>query len=82
MSYEIVLEKRAEKELRKLDKVPRTMLCNKINELSEDPLKHGELEGCRYRRVRSGDYRAIYTISGNQVRILKIGHRENVYKRL
>jgi mRNA interferase RelE/StbE len=50
--------------------------------LLTDPLKFGEplrrsLQG--FRKLRVGDYRIIYKIKNNQITILKIGHRKEVY---
>lgn len=41
-----------------------------------EPLRRS-LKG--YRKLRIGDYRVIYRIKGNEVIILKIGHRREVY---
>jgi mRNA interferase RelE/StbE len=41
------------------------------------PLRH-TLSG--YRRLRAGDWRIIYKIENDNVKILKIGHRKDVYK--
>lgn len=48
-----------------------------------DPLRYGlplrrSLQG--YRKMRVGDYRVIYRISGATIVILKIGHRKEVYE--
>ena len=43
-----------------------------------DPLKRS-LRG--YRKLRVGDYRVIYRIEKNNVVILKIGHRKEVYNK-
>ncbi len=49
-----------------------------------DPIKYGEplrrsLQG--YRKLRVGDYRIIYALKANQITILKIGHRKEVYNK-
>ncbi len=50
--------------------------------LLTDPINYGlplrkSLQG--HRKLRVGDYRIIYRIEGQQVIILKIGHRRDVY---
>lgn len=53
----------------------------KLITLSNDP-NHGEkLKMCDFRKVRFGDYRAIYEIDhdNGRVIILFIGHRKGVY---
>ena len=50
--------------------------------LSQEPLKLGKpLRGSLlgYRRLRVGNWRIIYKIAGNTVRIAKIGNRKDVY---
>ena len=52
--------------------------------LAVDPLRFGDplkrsLQG--YRKLRVGDYRVIYRIEQENVVILKIGHRKEVYKK-
>ena len=52
--------------------------------LAIDPAKYGEplkrgLQG--YRKLRVGDYRVIYKIDKENMIILKIGHRKEVYKK-
>ena len=51
--------------------------------LTKEPVKLGKplrysLFG--YRRLRIGDWRVIYKISGNIVRIVKIGNRKDIYE--
>lgn len=52
--------------------------------LLRDPIKYGEplrrsYQG--YRKLRVGDYRIIYRVDSNEIIILKIGHRKEVYKK-
>lgn len=35
-----------------------------------------------HRKLPAGDYRVIYRISGNEIIILKIGHRKEVYMKI
>ncbi|MBU4313152.1 MAG: type II toxin-antitoxin system RelE/ParE family toxin [Candidatus Omnitrophica bacterium] len=43
-----------------------------------EPLKRG-LQG--YRKLRAGDYRVVYKVSRENIIILKIGHRKEVYRK-
>ena len=50
--------------------------------LVQDPVLYGEplrrsLKG--YRKLRVGDYRVIYRIEHNEIFIIKIGHRREIY---
>lgn len=60
----------------KIKKAIEEKLCN-------DPVRFGKplqysLKGCR--RLRVGDYRIIYLIEKDEVLIVKIGHRKEVYR--
>ena len=41
---------------------------------------HGKLR--KFRKFRVGDYRLIYTVSGNKIIVVAIGHRKEIYKLL
>ncbi|MDO9350111.1 MAG: type II toxin-antitoxin system mRNA interferase toxin, RelE/StbE family [Deltaproteobacteria bacterium] len=43
------------------------------------PILKGQFAGLRKYRV--GDYRVIYAILGDDVLVLRIGHRKDVYKK-
>lgn len=84
-SYKVVWRTSAERELRKL---PREVIANLVElatALSIDPFRHGavKLAGADHTwRVRSGDYRLIYSVAGGTlvVEIVKVGHRREVYR--
>jgi mRNA interferase RelE/StbE len=70
--------------LKKLPKVEAHRVLNQVEEeLSKNadtyPILKGQFAGLRKYRV--GDYRVIYAILGNNVLILRIGHRKEVYKK-
>lgn len=53
------------------------------NRLMLNPIKyglylHGSLKG--YRKLRVGDWRIIYSVVHNEVRIIAIGNRKDVYQ--
>lgn len=47
--------------------------------LAGEPLRQS-LKG--HRKLRVGDYRVIYRVQGNEIIILKIGHRKEVYSKV
>ena len=70
------------KDLKKIDHSQRNRLLDRIeNELSEDPASgkplHGNFKGLF--SYRCGDYRVIYTIARENILILRISHRKDVY---
>lgn len=84
-SYKLVWRTSAERELRKL---PREVIARMVDltaSLAADPFPQGaiKLAGAEHTwRVRSGDYRLIYSVLANVlvVEIVKLGHRREVYR--
>ena len=48
-----------------------------FDELAPEPL-HGEWKG--FFRFRIGDYRVLYSVRANVIRIAVVGHRRDVYR--
>lgn len=83
--YEILLENRAEKDLRKLPRDIYRRVVHTIDGLAQNPRPHGsrKLVGSESDwRVRVGDYRVVYEILDSQrlVRIMYVRHRKDAYK--
>jgi len=81
--YKIVLTKRALKDIEKIDIKTKTHIGNKLKSLTDDPMKISKklsnpIIGTY--RYRIGDYRIIFDIENNEVIILRIGHRRDIYK--
>ncbi|WP_455378085.1 type II toxin-antitoxin system RelE family toxin [Petrachloros mirabilis] len=83
-SYEIIVKKSAERELRALPKRDLRRVTKRLQILSHNPRPPGseKLSGHDQYRIRQGDYRMVYTIDEDQrvVAIVKIGHRRDVYR--
>jgi mRNA interferase RelE/StbE len=81
MSFDIFIDKRAAKELEKLELSIKNRIKEELRSLREDPEKGRVMKPSTYRRLRVGDYRAIYAIDWkeNRIRVLWIGHRKEVY---
>ncbi|MBI5754511.1 type II toxin-antitoxin system RelE/ParE family toxin [Candidatus Peregrinibacteria bacterium] len=87
MIFEIkYAEKVVKEEIPKLPKIPREQIQKDIEkklttmpEIFGKPLRKS-LKG--YRRLRIGDYRVIFRIEKNTVKIFKIGHRSTIYNDL
>ena len=85
MSYQVVLKPAAQRQLRKLTLEIQKDLIALIESLSEQPRPLGckKLKGRQNQyRVRSGDYRIIYSIEDLtlMIRVIKVGHRRGVYE--
>ena len=85
MTYDIQFTNAANKQFKKLSKVVQRQIKPVIDTLANNPRPHGyiELHGKLkgLYRVRSGDYRIIYTVSDQTllVLVLKIGDRNDIY---
>ncbi len=83
MSYEVLILRRAQKELADLPKADYERVRDAVVALTENPRPAGckKLVGREGWRIRSGDYRVIYEIDDTQqkVTVLHIGHRRDVY---
>ena len=81
MSYAILLHPKANDFLKTAEKNLKQRLKQKIKELSSNPKKGKKLKHSDFYRLRIGEYRVIYELDLNkeQVTVLYIGHRKNVY---
>jgi len=84
LAYNIVYKKSVQRDLKKLSKAEARRVLNQVEEeLSKNadtyPVLKGQFAGLRKYRV--GDYRVIYAILGDDVLVLRIGHRKDVDKK-
>jgi len=82
LAYNIGYKKSVERDLAKLPKAEARRVLDRIEEeLSEKADSYPVLKGpfAGLRKFRIGDYRVIYAILGNDVLVLRIGHRKDVY---
>jgi len=83
--YEILLERNAERDLKKLPKDMFDRVLLGIKSLAQNPKPHrvrkivGSKNGWR---IRIGDYRVIYEVDeeGRAVKIMRIRHRREAYR--
>ena len=85
MKFQIIWSESASKEFKKLDRTVANRIFKKVSQLSENPYYSNvtKMIGDPYFRLRVGDYRIIFDIQNDMLRILvlKVGHRKNVYKK-
>lgn len=82
--HQVILSKRAEKDIKKVDNSYRSRIFAVIANLSKNPYIGKKLEGDYqdFYSVRVWPYRIIYEIYKKEVMIyiIKIGHRQGIYK--
>jgi mRNA interferase RelE/StbE len=85
MSYTLQLERIAQRQLAKIDKLYFDAINEKIIALKTNPRPPGckKLEGRDAWRIRIGDYSVVYEINDGilLVLVIEIGHRKNIYKK-
>lgn len=88
MKYKVIYEKRAIKNLSKIDKGQQALIISWIEKNlvnTDDPKKYGKaLKGNlkEYWRYRIGNYRVLADIDDGQIKIFisNIGHRKEIYE--
>lgn len=83
--YQVLVERAAEKDLKRLSASIRSRIAIALRGLAENPRPSGcrKLAGTKHDwRIRVGDYRIIYEIADviRVVRVQRIRHRREVYR--
>ena len=81
--YKIIFTQRALKDLNDIDQDTQQRLATKLKEYTQAPLKYArKLIDPRIGtyRFRVGDYRIVFDIDNDNIVILRIGHRKEIYK--
>jgi len=85
MKYSIEFTERAIRDLESLPAMERRKVGKRIEALGANPHPSGvkKLQGAEdLYRIRSGDYRVIYSIADKKLLILviRVGHRKDIYE--
>ncbi|HVV25468.1 MAG TPA: type II toxin-antitoxin system RelE/ParE family toxin [Candidatus Saccharimonadales bacterium] len=86
MSYRLKIEGRAKKDLQALDTVTQRRIAKKLKFFLDqpDPLEHAKKlvdAAAGTYRWRIGPYRIIFDAEGKTIRLLRVQHRREVYRR-
>ncbi len=84
MKYTLTYTQRAERDISGLDSKTKERIGKTLLRFKEEPLKYAEklsdpILGTY--RFRIGDYRAIFDLEGNEIVVLRVGHRREIYRR-
>ncbi|MEM8504273.1 MAG: type II toxin-antitoxin system RelE/ParE family toxin [Cyanobacteria bacterium P01_D01_bin.1] len=85
MSYQVIVDAAARRQIRKLPHPVQEILLARITSLGKDPRPAGckKLKGKKNEyRIRSGNYRIIYSVEDKAliVRVIRAGHRRDAYE--
>ena len=85
MGYEVEFTPQAVKSLEKLDEVIIGRILIRLKRLADnfenvppEPL-HGSMKG--FYKLRTGDYRAVYSVKQQRIIVHLVGHRRDIYKK-
>lgn len=83
MKYQVIWAESAARELGKLEPSVARQIYSKVGELADNPYRNvRKLRGDKGFRLRVGDYRVIFDVDGERLRVLvlKVGHRSRIYR--
>jgi len=84
--YRVIFTQRALKDLKAINKINRYIqirISEKLKEYAEEPLKHARKlinPKIGTYRLKIGDYRVIFDVDGENIVVLRIGHRRSIYQ--
>jgi len=85
MSYQILYTHRAVRDIEKLSPAIKQRIGKSMLKLLENPFPHirklisSEIGTYRY---RIGEYRVIIDIEGQEIVVLRVGHRREIYRKV
>ncbi|MBU0974993.1 type II toxin-antitoxin system RelE/ParE family toxin [Patescibacteria group bacterium] len=83
MPYSLIYTSSSVKDIKKLDRITKKRLKKKLELLAANPLHyskkliHSDLGTYRY---RVGNHRVIFDLEKNNIIVLRIGHRREIYR--
>jgi len=83
MKYHLLYTKTAFEDIKKLDIIVKKRIKKKLEQFSVSPLQHAKKlinSAIGTYRWRAGNYRIVFDIDKNNIIILRIGHRKEIYK--
>ena len=84
MKYELLYTPRAERDIEKLEPRVKDRIGKTLLRYTEEPLRFAEKLSdpiLGEYRFRIGDYRVVFDIEGNEIVVLRVGHRREIYKK-
>jgi mRNA interferase RelE/StbE len=84
LKYRLVYTQKAFKDLKNLDPQVRQRIGQSLKRLENDPLKFArKLTDPRIGsyRFRIGEYRVVFDVEGEEIVVLRVGHRREIYRR-
>ena len=83
MNYRLVYTRRAVKDIEKLEKKVKSRIGQALLRFQPDPLGSAKAltnHSLGSYRFRVGDYRVIFDIEEDEIVVLRVGHRREIYR--
>jgi len=83
MEYKLVYTRRAARDISKLQKSVKERVRKSLEKYAEEPFSHARKmvdSTLGNYRFRIGEYRVLFDIEGDEIVILRVGHRSEVYR--
>ena len=83
MSYRLVYTRRAIKDIQKLEPKVKSRIGKALLRFELDPMGHSKAltsASLGSYRFRVGDYRVIFDLEGDEIVVLRVGHRKEIYR--
>jgi len=84
MDYKIVFTNRAMRDISKLEPEIKEKMGDALKRYGKDPLNHARKmvdPSLGSYRFRIGNHRVIFDIEGDEIIVLRVGHRREIYRR-
>ena len=81
--HKIVFTRRAFRDLDKIPKDEKSRIGQKLQEYAQEPLKYAKnLTSTKIGtyRFRVGDYRIVFDIENDEIVVLRVGNRRDIYR--
>ena len=85
MKCRLVYTHRASRDIRGLEGKVKKRIGKALKKCGEEPLKYASKlidPALGTYRFRIGDYRVIFDIEGEEIVVLRVGHRKDIYRKL
>jgi mRNA interferase RelE/StbE len=84
LKYRLTYTHRAIRDIDALDPTTKGRIGKTLLRYEKDPLSYAEPlkdSGLGSYRFRIGDYRVIFDLKGDEIVVLRVGHRREIYRR-
>ncbi len=83
MNYRLVYTQRASRDIQKLEPKVKSRIGKALLRFELDPLGHAKRltnASLGTYRFRVGDYRIVFDLEEDEIVVLRVGHRRDIYK--